>query len=856
MSQKDLSVEEIIAMYSNKKSAPKENPTAQELADMTLSRTPISVKTELIEDVLEVGDNSFVYTPAEEFHTEPLPTPPKEEPTPLAFSTPTVLEPDVPEITLSEPSAPEITLSGIGVRRGGRTTSGTQAIEDIRNKKPTPQNPTAPVPQPQFRNPAPKQAPLQTPPIPKRPQGGTIIGISENSDDSQLVADLKRLKEERSQNARPRISNVPPVNRASIGSIDLDIEKKVIPNTEVGIGDNATDKEKLAYLNAKRRERVKQFVEESEEPEKQKGNSIADFESFDQAREMSKRISTLKGHLGVRFAVLFVASIVSAVITILSYRPDVTFVNFLDNATALLFFNILLGLASCFVSFTVITVGLKNLFTLKADSDSLAAISSVLTILSGIILLIDPVLIERKVAHCYISVSIIGLLVNTLGKLLIVNRTERSFKYISGGYSKYAALHIDNEDVASKFTKGALTDFPSLSTARKTEFVTDFIKNSYSADLTDTFSKIYVPVVAIASVIIGILCYFVLPAGVTEPSQRIYYAVSCLAGAIAISSAVGMMLVVNIPLSKASRKYLQSSAVMLGYSAVEQFADTNSVLVDAVDLFPDGMAEITNIKPAKKVPIENGIIYAASLCCQTESILRPAFYKMIKGKTEMLLPVESYIYEDGLGLSGWIENKRVLFGTRALMESHSVQNIPTLEKEYEYSKGENVIYLSVGGTLAMLFVVSLKASVSVANSLKELEKQGITVIVRSVDSLLSITRLSSLFDVKPNLFKLLPFRYHTDYDAQTSYIERVSSPMIYSGRFASLAMLLVGAKRLQRSATVGVAVQTLSAIIGLVLALVFALLGSFGAQFTGTVVIIYSLSWLLVTAIVQSLMKV
>ena len=50
---------------------------------------------------------------------------------------------------------------------------------------------------------------------------------------------------------------------------------------------------------------------------------------------------------------------------------------------------------------------------------------------------------------------------------------------------------------------------------------------------------------------------------------------------------------------------------------------------------------------------------------------------MIKGKTEMLYPVESYIYEDGLGLSGWIENKRVLFGNRALMESHSIEGVPS-----------------------------------------------------------------------------------------------------------------------------------------------------------------------------------
>ena len=69
-------------------------------------------------------------------------------------------------------------------------------------------------------------------------------------------------------------------------------------------------------------------------------------------------------------------------------------------------------------------------------------------------------------------------------------------------------MHIDNEDVAAKFTKGALTDFPSLATARKTEFVRDFINNSYSPDLTDSFSKFYVPIAAVASILVGVLAVF------------------------------------------------------------------------------------------------------------------------------------------------------------------------------------------------------------------------------------------------------------------------------------------------------------------------------------------------------------
>ena len=878
MADRNLSVEEIIEQYSQKSSKkPEKEDFDLDSFLNSMGTSGASRKTEVIEDVLEIGDNSFVFDPGEDQPAEPDAAPQPaaaavnlvqdsapaaREEIPSAAQSANTLAVHIPPTIAEEgdavvkPQMPQIKL-----RVGTGTTQGTQAIEKVmENREKAKEFLMSEEPEDvsgqALENAEPKnQAKPAEAPAPRRtPQEpDNLRPITGHGADTAIMQSLIKLKNERGTGRVP-IHKVDPVNRASINDIDLGIEKKVIPNTEMGIDENASEEEKLAYLNAKRRERVKEFITEDEEEEKPQKGSVADFESFDQAEEMSASISGLKQSLVARLCVLLVMGIVSAYLTV-AVDNGMPIIPILSQSTAHLFVNVMLGLVSCFVSYTVIAVGLKKLFTLKADSDSLAAVTMIFSLVAATAMLANSEIVQTRTAHAYVSAAILALIINTAGKLLIITRTERNFKYISGGYSKYAAMHIDNEDVAAKFTKGALTDFPSLATARKTEFVRDFINNSYSPDLTDSFSKFYVPIAAVASILVGVLAVFVHPENVVDFEQRAFYALSCAAGTMCAMSAMGMMLVTNIPLAKASKKYLQASAVMLGYSAVDKFADTNSLLVDAIDLFPDGMVEIVNLKPAKKASLEEGILYAASLCCQTESILRPAFYKMIKGKTEMLFPVESYIYEDGLGLSGWIENKRVLFGNRTLMESHSVEGLPTPEKEKEYSKGDSLTYLSIGGNIAMIFVVKLKASVAVSRALADLEKQNITVILRSVDSLLSITRLSEMFEVSPNTFKLLPFRYHADYDSQTSYVAEMSSPMIYSGRFASLAMLLIGAKRLQRSATVGIVIQVLSALIGLIACIVFAAIGSFGSLFTGTVMLAYNLVWILITAVSQSVSK-
>ena len=176
-------------------------------------------------------------------------------------------------------------------------------------------------------------------------------------------------------------------------------------------------------------------------------------------------------------------------------------------------------------------------------------------------------------------------------------------------------------------------------------------------------------------------------------------------------------------------------------------------------------------------------------------------------------------------------------------------------KEKEYARGNLVLYLSISGVVSALFVIRAKGSAHISKWLRELEKQNITVVIRSVDSFISLNLLSELFRVSPDMFKLLPFRYYKEYDRETSYVPKASASMLCSGHFQSLAMLISGAKKLQLLSFVGVTIQMSSAILGAVIALIMALLGSF-SQLTASVVLCYNLVWLAVTLIAQQLRKV
>ncbi|WP_295208220.1 hypothetical protein [Ruminococcus sp.] len=670
-----------------------------------------------------------------------------------------------------------------------------------------------------------------------------------NAENAAIINNLAKHK-----TAKANKNNVPPVNRVSLKDIKMGLTGKIIPKTEefdkALIPDDATYEEKSSILSQHRKKKVENFVlktdeeqeKEEETPEdSKKPTGQSEFKKFDDAPKILDDILQVKSNLVLRLCVLLFTGIFSTFITIANdfELPLIKTFDRTITPAAYLFTNTILGLISIAVCYTVLIAGMKNLFKRKADSDTIAAIGIFASVIAGIVNLFDPESIRDGIYHVYISAAIAGLIFNTLGKLMIVKRTERNFRYVAGDFERYAITPVDDEETAQNFTRGAVSDEPRLAAMRKTEFVDDFMKNSYTSDISDEYSKKVSPFILLAGLVIALLS-LICDKGAANMTERLFVALAAFSGVITMCSSFAVMLIVNMPMARATKKYLQYSAVMLGYSAVDDFADTNSMLVDGEQLFPNGSVELANLKLLSAISIEDCILMAASLSCQAGSILKPTFYKMLRGKTEMLYPVESYIYEDGLGLSGWIENKRVLLGTRELMENHSIDGLPSEAKEKEYVKDNVAVYLSINGIVAAIFVIQVTPNLSVTRWLQELELEGIKTVIRTVDGFLSQKFLADLFDIEEDTVKLLSFRYHKDYEEVTEYVPKQSSSMLCSGHFPSFAMLIIGAKRLKFTANLGAAIMYGATGLGAVLTLIMMLTGSF-VQITPSLVLIYNL---------------
>lgn len=679
---------------------------------------------------------------------------------------------------------------------------------------------------------------------------------------AQKISSMSRGKVKKTGKQR----NVAPVNRPSVKDIKLGLTGKIIPKTEEFdrpmVDNDATFEEKTAALYEHRRKKVESFVLDTSENEDEKPaegaavvNGQKEFENFGEAPKILNDILQVKSNLFLRLCVLLFTGIFSLLITVAN-DFELPLIKTFDRSispSAFLFTNTILGLIALGVSYTVMTAGIKNMINRKPDCDSIAAIGIFVTVITGIINLFEPESVRDGYYHVYISAAIMGLVFNTLGKMMIVQRTEKNFRYVAGEFDRYAVKRVSDENAAN-FAKGTEADPAVMTAMEKTEFVSDFVKHSYSPDISDEFARKVSPIILIAGAVVALLS-FIFDKNASAAVDKIFVALAAFSGVVTMCSSVSLMLAVNVPMNRGANKFLQYSSVMLGYSAVDEYADANSMLVEAEQLFPKDSVDLVNLKLLSANSLEECILMAASLTCQAGSVLKNAFYRILKGKTEMLYPVESYIYEDGLGLSGWIDNKRVLLGTRKLMENHSIDGIPPLTKEQEYGGDNTVLYLSVSGVVSTMFVVRVQPSISVTKWLQELESEGIVAVIRSVDGFLSEEFISDLFGLESGSVKLLPFRFHNEYEKETEYTDKVSSSMLCSGHFTSFAMLMVGAKRIKSAAYFGVAIQMGAIVLAAVISLASMLLGTF-SQITPSVVIAYNLMFTAVSLLVLSNKKI
>ena len=629
---------------------------------------------------------------------------------------------------------------------------------------------------------------------------------------------------------RRKVKRTPDLTAAGTETIHLDVKDivsvKRLPDPEPvqpievepapRAQKTSLDLSNTAVLN---REEIDVTIKRSREEAEELTKRQREFQSKMEMHSVSdirSDIDDLRSAMVFRSFALLVVFIISALLAIGSDKGF----RWVEQMPPFLYalVQFLLAAASVIVCIPVLKNGLRRLVSFQADTDSLAAVSFVSC---TAVTLVNAVLsvIKAEPFLCYLPCAVLTLLLHSVGKVLIVSRELTNLKLATAHESCSGLAIVEDEQRADALARGVLGDFPILAALRRTDSLIDFRKYTYSADLADRFCRLTSPLIAIAALGASI-------ALTVLKAQNFGYAIQLFSMLTAAASCASLTFAVNLPLFQATKSMAKNGALLLGYQSVDDFYDTNALMIDAATLFPGNSAYLAGMKLFSNVNTDQTLRAAASLAAHAGSVIGSVFGDVFEDGDKRLYPVENYVYEDSLGLCGWIHSQRVLLGSRELMRAHNIEGLPSRAREAEMvGPNQEAVYLSVSGNLSAIFLIELRADRFVKFWTKQCVKHNICLILRSVDPMITLNRIETTFEMPSGMLKIIPARMHKEYDKETAPVETMSASMACSGSFGSAAQLIIGTKVLRRAAMRGVFVQAVGILLGIGLVLMESILG-------------------------------
>lgn len=533
------------------------------------------------------------------------------------------------------------------------------------------------------------------------------------------------------------------------------------------------------------------------------------------------------------------SGIIAAVVVVLTIVTRIfpsaicSAVPFAPAAYAILLF--VLMAASLLLNRVAMLSGLSPLVHIKGNSDTAVAVAGAAGMVQIIVSFFCLGDLNGFHVNYYTVIPMLAFFANNVGKLYMVLRVKDNFKFVSSKGQKYASKIYNNESVAMQMMSGTAADRPIIAYQHKTEFPSNFLKISYAPDPSEDLASKLAPITTIASIIIAVM-YGVVKLSFAD-------ALNAFALITAVSVPVATLLSVNAPVRKLCKTLLSYGSMLSGYPSVKQFCDSTAIMIDANELFPAESISLEGIKTFEDYGIDESLLCGIAILKEAQNPIANAFDSVVAETEETLPEVESVLYEDEIGLVGWIKSERILVGSRTLMEKYSVE-VPNMEYEEKYtSQGRQVTYLSRAGRLVAMFVTRYTPDAQLKAEMQRAETNGISFLIRTTDYNVTNDLVAKLYDLFYRSIKVLPTGLGNVLKEAEDTVEETSrSYLITNGKAASLARAVTGCVKIKHNISLSIIIQLIAVIFGLLVASTLSLYA--GVQVMGSLeVLIYALFW-------------
>ena len=537
----------------------------------------------------------------------------------------------------------------------------------------------------------------------------------------------------------------------------------------------------------------------------------SEYTSPDDRRDVSLDIAKTKLWLLIRTGVTAVLTLVLIYYTLCGAYPAMPLLEPLypepeTMNNYLVFMTVITGLVAIVGSATV-GGGIVNLFRMRANSDTLASLAILASLGQCIAAITHPEEFSPESLSLYCGIAAFAMLFNAIAKLSMIGRIQMNFRLLAASTRKKAMLAVESDQMCHSLIREASRRRPTIAYSARAEFFNDFLALSFSDKYDVGVNRSVAPVCLFGSIVVALSTFFL--------TESLYGSISAFTATLCVCATLSTSFIETIPLSKLAKKLTPIGGMVSGNKAVEDFCDTRAVIMSEKDLFPRKNVSLHGIKAFSRNRIDEAILDAASVICELNGSLAPLFLDMIGGNKQLLRKVDSIVFENGMGVSAWVDGRRVLIGNRLLMQNHSIE-LP--RDKYEQGLMPNAqgepIYLSNSVDVSARFLVSYSIDTDLAVQLDTLASHRKQLFIYTTDANITPHKVWELYGYPEDLIEILPTEMHSAYRELSAPRDRAVAEIVYNGKAPAMVASIIACINARASILSATIVQMVQIVLG------------------------------------------
>lgn len=325
-------------------------------------------------------------------------------------------------------------------------------------------------------------------------------------------------------------------------------------------------------------------------------------------------------------------------------------------------------------------------------------------------------------------------------------------------------------------------------------------------------------------------------AGVLHNS--ISLAVQIFSTSLLVAVPASFFVALSRPMGVLERRLHMVGTVLCGWQGVRGLCGKAAIPLGDQDIFPQDAMKLNGVKFYGDRDPDLVVEYATALIREGGGGLAPVFDKLLKSRGGREFDADSFRDHGTGGIGGEVRGESVLLGTPDFLRDMGVE-IP------EGSMVSQAVYCAIDGQFSAVFAISYgKLKSSAAGLVTLCGCRRLSPVITCGDFMVTESFLRSKFNVNTRRICFPDKQTRTELERRQPDPENVALALMTRDGLTSSAYAVAGARALRTACTLGLIVHMLGGILGMLIMLALAYLGSV-ELLTPVNVLLYQLVWMI-----------